>query len=276
MMTLRCYFTTKNIETLKSQAEVDLKNIYEWLLANKLSLSWEKTHFIIFHSPRKPTDNINELKVYNFSIKRVKCVKYLGMHIDECLKWDEHVNRLCNTLSKNFHVFYSIRNLLTPMLKRQLYFSMVYSRIIYGIIIYGACASSLLKKVQTLQNKLLKVLFKLPHRTDSNILHFDLEILKVHDIYKYQIHKFVYESVKKHSIEQFHNYYTMNYNIHQINTRQLNQIHRSNTKTQYGLNSLKNYGARLWNSLPKEFQKSKSLATFKKAVRQSKINAYNN
>ena len=152
---------------------------------------------------------------------------------------------------------------------------MVYLRIIYGIIIYGACASSLLKKVQTLQNKLLKVLFKLPPRTDSNILHFDLEILKVHDIYKYQIHKFVYESIKEHSIKQFHNYYTMNYNIHQINTRQQNQIHRSITKTQYGLNSLKVYGARLWNSLPIEFQQSKSLATFKKAVRQSMINTYN-
>ena len=265
----------KDIKTLKIQAEKDLKNVYEWLLANKLSLSWEKTNFIIFHTSRKLTDDVNELKVYDFTIKRVKCVKYLGMYIDECLKWDEHVNKLCNTLSKNFHMFYSIRDILTHALKRQLYFSMVYSRILYGIIIYGACSSSLLKKVQTLQNKLLKVLFKLPFRTDTNLIHFNLEILKVYDIYRYQIQNFVYESINKISIVQFHNYYTMNNIVHQINTRQQYQLHRSNVKTKYGENSLKNYGAVLWNSLTTEIQQSQSLSTFKKAARKSMIATYN-
>ena len=104
-------------------------------------------------------------------------------------------------------MFYSIRNLLTDDLKRQLYFSMVYSRIIYGIVIYGVCRNSLMKKIQVLQNKLLKVLYKLPFRTDTDVLHSNLDILKVKDIYKYQAQKFVYETVNKKIIPQFHDYY---------------------------------------------------------------------
>ena len=266
----------KNIRTLKEQAEEDLKNVYDWLLANKLSLSWEKTNFIIYHTPKNKllVGNIRDLKVYNFSIKRVNCVKYLGLYIDDQLKWDEHVNYLCNTLSKNFHMFYSIRDILTENLKRQLYFSMVYSRIIYGIVIYGACRDSLLKKVQVLQNKLLKVLYKLPFRSDTDVMHLNLDILKVKDIYKYQIQKFVYESLNKTCIKQFHNFYKHNNTIHQLNTRQQSQLHRARVKTKYGEHSIKYYGAGLWNSLDNNIQQSKSLDIFKKALRKSIINRY--
>ena len=268
----------KSIKIVKEKAEVDLKNVYDWLLANKLSLSWEKTNFIIFHTPknRKKVENVRELKVYDFSIKRVNCVKYLGMFIDEQLKWDVHVNNLCSTLSRNFHMFYSIRDILNSSLKRQLYFSMVYSRIIYGIVIYGACRSSLMNKVQVLQNKLLKVLHKLPFRTDTNVMHIDLDILKVKDIYKYQIQKFVYESLNKKCIVQFHDYYTYIHNVHQVNTRQQKQLHRTITNTKYGEHSLKDYGAFLWNQLESDIKCSESLDIFKKALRKSIIKSYQN
>ena len=264
----------KNLKILKENAESDLKNVYDWLLANRLSLSWEKTNFIIYHSPRNKVENLNELKVYEFTIKRIKCVKYLGMYIDEELKWDEHVNNLCSTLAKNFHLFYSIRDLLNDSLKRQLYFSMVYSRIIYGLVLYGACRSTLLNKVQVLQNKLLKVLYKLPFRSDTNVMHSNLDILKVKDIYKYQIQKFVYESLSKTCIPQFHNYYRYVYNVHQINTRQHNHLHRARVKTKYGEHSLKYYGAGLWNTLNSYIKSSETLDTFKKALRQSIIDNY--
>ena len=266
----------KDMKILKEKAEIDLKNVYDWLLANKLSLSWEKTNFIIYHTSRKKVEHVKEIKVYEFSIKRVTCVKYLGMYIDDQLKWDQHVNSLCVTLSKNFHMFYSIRDLLNQSLKRQLYYSMVYSRIIYGIVIYGACRSSLLNKVQVLQNKLLKVLYKLPYRTDTNVMHLDLDILKVHDIYKYQIQKFVYESLNKTCIVQFHNYYRYNNDIHHLNTRQQNELYRPRIRTKFGECSLKYHGAVLWNSVNTNIQRSKSADSFKRALRQSIIESYKN
>ena len=233
-----------------------------------------KTNFIIFHSPKNKVENVNELKVYDFSIKRVKCVKYLGMYIDDELKWDEHVNRLCSTLSRNFHMFYSIRNLLTNRLKMQLYYSMVYSRIIYGIVLYGACRNSLLNKVQVLQNKLLKVLYNLPFRTDTNELHSNLKILKVKDIYKYQVEQFVYESINKTCIPQFHNYYKYTRSVHNVNTRQKNRLYRAKVKTKYGECSLKHFGVILWNLLSRKIQQSKSLPIFKRARRQLIIDSY--
>ena len=266
----------KNLKTVIELAENDLRNTYDWLVANQLSLSWEKTNFIIFHSPKKKIDNITDLKVYENSIKRVKSVKYLGMCIDEELKWDEHVNNLCSTLSRNFSMFYSIRSLLTDDLKRQLYFSMVYSRILYGIVLYGVCRNTLLNKVQVIQNKLLKVLYKLPTRTDTDLLHSNLNFLKVKDICKFQIQIFVYESINKTCIPQFQNYYSFlqDHNEHRMVTRHRDQLYRAPFSNQYGELRLKRYGAVLWNSLSNSIRNSQSLKTFKKAIRSNIMDTY--
>ena len=266
----------KNIERLKQKSEESLKNIYEWLLSNRLSLSWEKTFFVVFHSPKKRRNFFNELKVYDFTIKRVTCVKYLGMYIDENLKWDKHVNNLCNLLTKNFHMFYSIRNLLPDKLKKQLYFSLVYSRILYGIELYGACRATLLNRVQILQNKLLKVLYKLPYRTSTNDMHYKLKVLKVEDIYKSRILKFVYESINGLSIIQFQNHYHHYNNTHHHYTRNRNILYAPRTKTKYGESTLKYKGCIFWNELRKKNQKCKSLYTFKKAIRHFLIDVYCN
>ena len=46
-------YKDKNLTVLKQKAEEGMVNVYDWLLSNKLSLSWEKTFFMIYHSPHK-------------------------------------------------------------------------------------------------------------------------------------------------------------------------------------------------------------------------------
>ena len=243
------------------------------MIASKLSLSWEKTNFIIFHTPQKKVEGINELTVCNFKIKRVSMVVYLGMYIDEHLKWDKHINHICNSLAKNFHMFYTIRNLLTNQLKKQLYYSLVHSRILYGIEVYGACSSILLNKIQIIQNKLLKVLYNLPFRTDTNVMHVEQKLLKVKDIYNVNVLKFVYESINKCSIIQFHNYF--HYSNIVRRHRNENNLYPNRVRTKYGESTLHYAGTQLWNSLDNDIRNSKSIHIFKKSLRNKFINAYN-
>ena len=264
-----------NLNILKQKSEKTLKDVYDWLVSNRLTLSWEKTNFVIYHSFKKNADGLRELKVYDNIIKRVKSVKYLGMIIDEHLSWNSHINNLCNLLSRNFNLFYNIRNIVPTNLKRQLYFSLVFSHIQYDIEIYGTCRNNLLNKVQTLQNKLLKVLYKHPYRTDTNYLHRELNILKVKGIRKLNILKFVYESINKTSIKQFHKHYTFHRNIHNRNSRQDKRLYPTVFKTKYGESTLHYVGTKLWNSLENNIKTCSSLYTFKKAIRLSCIARYN-
>ena len=131
-----------------------------------------------------------------------------------------------------------------------------------------------MNKVQTMQNRLLKVLYNRPFRSPTNELHNELKLVKVKDIYHINILKFVYNSVNHISVKQFHNYFKMQNTRHMHNTRQHNHLHVNRSKTSYGENMILNKGAVLWNSLNHIIQNSKSLNVFKKALRNFYLSKY--
>ena len=80
---------------------LDLERICVWLVANKLTLNMTKTEFLLIGSEQrllnftaKPTASINR-----FPIKEVLTVKSLGVHIDENLTWECHVNELSKKIA---------------------------------------------------------------------------------------------------------------------------------------------------------------------------------
>ena len=265
----------KNLRLLKMRAETCLSKLYNWLVSNKLSLSIEKTFFIIYHSKRRKIPNeFDFLKLHNFSIQRVKFIKYLGMTMYENRSWEMHIKQLCSSISKYFGVFYNIRNILTIPLKTLLYYSFIHSRISYGIELYGACSQTLLNKIQTLQNKLLKVLFNKPYRTGTNDLHHELRLLKVDDLYRISVLNFVYKAVNRESIDQFSNYFHFRDTIHGHNTRGKKQIIRKKVTNNYGKSTVHYQGANLWNLYSQHSTSVKTCNSFKRKMRNIFIDSY--
>merc|ERR1712030_114317 len=105
-----------------------------------------------------------------------------GLILDEHLNWKAHIEDLCIKLKKLFPIFYNIRKYLNKQQIRNIYFTIIYSRIKYGCITYGLSTSENLDRLQILQNKLLKVLLQKPFRYATNLLHQDLYLLQIRDI----------------------------------------------------------------------------------------------
>ena len=57
----------------------DLRLIFEWLCANRLSLNVSKTELIIFKPPRKHLDQRITLKLNGTTLFESKKIKYLGI-----------------------------------------------------------------------------------------------------------------------------------------------------------------------------------------------------
>ena len=99
-----------SLEKLKTKAEKYLKLLNKWFKSNKLTLSTEKTFFIIYQTKRKQIHpQYDNLRINSSVIKRVAHVKYLGVFLDEHLSWDIHITYLCNNLAKYLSVFYNVR-----------------------------------------------------------------------------------------------------------------------------------------------------------------------
>ena len=67
-----------------------MKQVDMWLQANGFAITQEKTHYTIVHRAKIET-NSNKRSVTNNTISRVTSTKFLGLIIDDQLKWLEHL-----------------------------------------------------------------------------------------------------------------------------------------------------------------------------------------
>ena len=79
----------------------ELCKIYHWLRANKLSLNYNKTNFMLLSSRKH---NPASFKVIiNNHISPEDSLKYLGVLLDKKLSWKSHVQKVKTQLSRLVH-----------------------------------------------------------------------------------------------------------------------------------------------------------------------------
>ena len=129
-------------------------------------------------------------------------------------------------------------------------------------------------------------------RNPSNPSFVALEILKVHDVFKLQSVKFIYNCLSFHTPSIFWNWFNPTHQIHSYNSRsgvtvslnadhnvetisETNTLHTQYSKlVNYGAKMLKVSGPLLWNSLPEDIRTSASIFTLKKILKKYFLNQY--
>ena len=247
-----------------------MTQIEKWLVTNKLTLNVKKSCFTIFRSPKLKVQNLPDAITFNKSvITRSKSVKYLGVTLDEFLNFKEHTINICNSLKKYFRIFYNIRRYMNKSQSTSLYYSYIYSRIQYAISIYCANSQSNINMLQTMQNKLLKVLLSKGMRYSTKQLHNDLDILKICDLEYLESLTFVKNFMLNKLPDAFSNYYSKP--NHNINTRGLNSLLVVPQSTNnFGASSMKIRGASRWNALSSELKSVDKIHTFRKLWKKTK------
>ena len=265
------FFHSNNINDIISTTKVIMTQLTNWFRANKLTLNADKSSFTIFKSSQKNiTNQPDKIKFHNQEICRTSHIKFLGVIIDENLTWNNHINELCNKLKRLFHIFYNIRHLLSKDNIKTIYYALIYSRIKYGISVYGQACNTKMKRIQKLQNQLLKVLSGKKFRFPTDELHDEFELLTVKDISKQEILTFVHNYFSKNLPPVFNGYFETLASIHNRNTRHGSNLlkipmHSTNTAA----SSLKIQGAKLWNKLDSNLKNIPKAKKFKSKFKHS-------
>ena len=78
------FISGKEISLLKEEAEKIIDSFVKWFIANRLTLSIEKTSFSVFHQLRRSIpQGCETIQIGNDTISRVDKVKYLGVILDD-------------------------------------------------------------------------------------------------------------------------------------------------------------------------------------------------
>jgi hypothetical protein len=108
-----------------------------WFNRNDLIINVGKTGIMSFHnrqekSPIKPQVSLNKS-----SSKYTAELKFLGIHIMETLKWNSHIQVLANNLSKVSFIIKSSKEILSPYMIINIYFTKFQTLLRAGILFLG-------------------------------------------------------------------------------------------------------------------------------------------
>ena len=121
---------------------LDMKNLTDWLNANKISLNVKKTELVIFKHKKKKLVCPIRIKLSRKIIYLSNSVRYLDVKIDENLNWKDHIHDIATRLNRANALLFKIRNYVNFNTLKSIYFAIFDSHINYANLIWGQNVNS--------------------------------------------------------------------------------------------------------------------------------------
>lgn len=259
-------FSDKTWDNVKNKATRGVNIVKNWLDCNKLSLNIKKTSFMAFSIINNSRPSFNAISITDSSetIKQVEKVKYLGVIMDQYLKWDQHVLETAKKLRRFIYKFYQLRNILNTKQLNIVYKSLVESIINYGILVWGGLYDNALKNLNTVQNYILKVIGRKDKYHETKKLYSE-QTLNARSLYFLTLCKFMYKNSTQYEKIK-HQYDTRSKNEEKITT----PFCQKHATYRYAAH----LAPRIYNILPLEIKKCSKIGFFTKKCKHYIHNNY--
>lgn len=192
----------------------DLGKISTWLKANKLTINSKKTKFMTFH-PRQKKIKLDNIYFNSQQIEKVDTFNCLGIILDTHITFDSHIKSMASSMAKTIGSMNSIKKFVAQKTLKQIYNSLIQSRLYYGITVWGQKANCLLK----LQKRAVRIVMLSKYNAHTDPLLKALKILKTTDLYVVQLYKLFYKIQNGKVPLYFKHLFQNNRTIKQYNTR---------------------------------------------------------
>lgn len=257
-------YKAKTRHELESIINMDLCRFNNWLKGNKLSINAEKTKYIIYKVRNKADIDLN-LLVNEKAIERVTAYKYLGVVIDEKLKWEEHIDSIIKKIVPLLGIIKRSGITLTKQTADNLYHAHIISHIRYNICNWSSCSSGLKDRIGIIINKAIKGLHKFNWLTPTNEVFNRTGYLKLHELIVLEKSKLIFKMEK--GIYNKNKLITNRSSVHNYNTRRINHLHHIKSRIELSRNSCLSSAIRLYNRLPNNLKESSNIEVFIKKLK---------
>jgi hypothetical protein len=206
--------TSPNPIQFKNNVNKIFQDVNRWFSTNSLSLNIDKTHYMQFITKNSSLIDLN-ISHGNKKIANICNTKFLGITLDNTLSWKTHIDTIIPKLSSACFTIRSVKPFLSQESLKMVYYSYFHSIITYGLIFWGNSYYS--NTIFRLQKRTIRIIVGMRDR-DSCREHFrKLKILPLKSQYTLSLTLFVINNK---------NYFKVNSEIHNINTRTKSNLHQ--------------------------------------------------
>jgi hypothetical protein len=267
------FYCAASIHELEEDMQHDLDLIFKWFYNNKLSMNIDKTKYIIFKQQGKNIQNFN-LMLGSKLIERVNEIVYLGLHLQENLKWNTQIDHIKSKILPLIGIFRKIFPSIPVQIRKLLYFAYIHSHFIYLNPIWNKACLYKLKELQVCQNKAMRNIFNEYYRhegihTADIFKKFKIPNLQIiNSVRSVNLVYCIENGLLKNSIE-----FVRVGQSHTYETRTRSNLANIRARTNIVLNGVISHGITLFNALPENIR-NENYSSFMNSVKKYYFDFY--
>ena len=272
--TLSTSFSENEIISIKDKINHELILLNNWLVSNKISVNATKTKYIIFSYRSNVKIRLGNLNIGNEIISEANSIKFLGVFLDNQLKFNIHTNYISNKISKQVGVLYKLNKYLPKEILKLLYNTLILPYISYGIEAWYSTYLNVSNKINVLQKKSIRAINNLPYNSHTNNYFHEMNLLKLKDLFDYKVALVIFKTLNCSENTDLANQISKFSDIHNHFTRNQDNFRLPKYNRRHSKFCIDHQGIVVWNSLPKDIKNSTSLTKFKKNLYQFYLSKY--
>ena len=216
---------------------------------------------MVFTNRQLPLDI--SLKVKDSHITEVNESKFLGVIVDNKLRWDSHIKYIADKISKSSSIMRYLRYSFPNNILKTLYMSLVLPYLSYCNIVWGSAYKKSLHPLVILQKKCIRTITKSEFLAHTKPLFKNSKILTINQMFDFNCAQFIFKILNTGKYPNYKLKLLQNEVSHNYNTRNCALLRPPFERLDRFMNSFFNNGIRVWNILSEFVKDSKTIRTFK-------------
>ena len=181
----------KNHTELLEKVNKGLYDLSIWFKCNKLTLNLKKTEYIYFGGPGGRCQPTGGLNIGGQEIKRVEGVRFLGVWVDEGVKWNGQIEKVRAKVGRLLGIIGRASSVLGGKSIHMLYNALVLPHLQYCLMAWGDFEGNrnktLGESLLRLQKRFVGIIAGKRGKYHSDPIMAQLGILKIEDLYRQQM-----------------------------------------------------------------------------------------
>ena len=135
----------------------ELDNVNDWIIKNKLTLNKEKTKSMLFVK-KNQKNVVSRTFIKNTKIEEKQSFKYLGITIDNDLRFTKHSKHVVTKLLSDCSIFYKL-NVLRESQMIKAFKTYIQPIVQYGVLIYGSTTITTIREIDKVIKRIVRLIF---------------------------------------------------------------------------------------------------------------------